>query len=683
MQKYCPDCRTIYWAKSKYCDVHGEVLKPFLLDDRFQIVERLGEGGYGDVYRGLQTRLGAEYAIKILKPPEIFDETKEVRHERFLREGRSTFRVRNPHVVQIHDAAFCRFTDLFFLVMELVKGITLKDFLASHPHGLELAIAHRIFKQLCDGAAAIHEQGIVHRDLKPENLMLVEGNFNNVKIIDFGIAKDLLRQSHSLTRPGTMVGTDFYMAPEQFTPGREQDAGVDVFSLGLVLFEMLTGRLPDVRNSRIQRDLELQRMLFPIEMAELRRLARPSISDATLEVIHKALQNKRESRHPGVREFLDEFEATLESGQPVPKVIRELSVGTLAITTAQAGTELFLDGKSIGVSKTEGEIFRLEGLPAWTLAEITGRLLGHEPITKRIQIDANQEIAVGIEFPIINAWTNSVGLEFVLIPKGNFIMGSEKEDEDRWNSILSKFGLKTDMARERPSRLVRISRSFFFGKYLVTQQQWRYAAQKLPRVKRDLVSSPSVFKGELLPVETVSWDDCEEFIARLNALYDGYEYRFPTEAEWEYACRAGTTGDYADDLDTMGWYANNSGNSPIDPLLGWINSGHDWETYRSSVLEPNECQTHPVGLKASNAFGLYDMHGNVWEWCADWFHPDYYKSRQVNDPKGPPSGHYRVLRGGAWFAGANNCRSALRYRYSPTERKNFTGLRVVAHPLSS
>jgi formylglycine-generating enzyme required for sulfatase activity len=274
-----------------------------------------------------------------------------------------------------------------------------------------------------------------------------------------------------------------------------------------------------------------------------------------------------------------------------------------------------------------------------------------------------------------------VEMEFCNIPVGEFIMGSEQADADRWTGdVFAKFNLKVDFSFERPSRKVTIGRPFYMGRYEVTQRQWRYVAEKLPKVKRDLDASPSFFKGDDLPVERVSWEDCEEYILRLNRLGDGFEYALPTEAEWEYACRAGTTGDYAADLDAMGWYANNSGRSLIDAYQAFYgDANQDYGKYYENAVKPNGCQTHQVGQKRPNAFGLYDMHGNVFEWCADWYDEKYYTNGGAVDPTGPSTGDKRVVRGGSWGVYANCCRSAYRSGYAPTRRYFSVGFRVVVH----
>ena len=219
--------------------------------------------------------------------------------------------------------------------------------------------------------------------------------------------------------------------------------------------------------------------------------------------------------------------------------------------------------------------------------------------------------------------------KFVLIPAGTFTMGSPSGELGRFSD-------------ESPQRRVTISRSFYIQTTEVTQGQW----------KRVMGNNPSNFSscGDDCPVENVNWNDIQGFIIRLNRQEGTDKYRLPTEAEWEYAARAGTTkrfhsGDNDDDLSRAGW-CGNSGS-----------------------------KTHPVGQKAPNAWGLYDMHGNVWEWLQDW--KGDYPSGSVTDPTGPLSGSYRVNRGGSWNNDAKSCRSANRNGYTPDFRNYRLGFRIA------
>jgi formylglycine-generating enzyme required for sulfatase activity len=213
---------------------------------------------------------------------------------------------------------------------------------------------------------------------------------------------------------------------------------------------------------------------------------------------------------------------------------------------------------------------------------------------------------------------------FVPIPAGEFTMGSENGNSD-----------------ERPAHLVRFSRAFEMGKYEITQAQWQVLMD----------ANPSHFHGSSLPVDSVSWNDAQQFIQRLNAQNDGYVYRLPTEAEWEYASSAGSNGDYAGNLNDIAWCNENSGD-----------------------------RTHPVGQKKPNLWGLYDMQGNVSEWCQDWYDAKYYMGRPSVDPRGPNSGSLRVLRGCSMLNPARGCRSALRGWGPASNRTDSLGFRVARTP---
>jgi formylglycine-generating enzyme required for sulfatase activity len=213
----------------------------------------------------------------------------------------------------------------------------------------------------------------------------------------------------------------------------------------------------------------------------------------------------------------------------------------------------------------------------------------------------------------------------VLIHAGEFLMGSHDGADD-----------------EQPLHTVRISKPFYLGQYEVTQGQWQII----------MGHNRSRFQGDTtLPVERVSWEDVQEFLGRLNAKEGASTYRLPTEAEWEYAARAGTTTTYSFGNDTRqleeyAWYRKNAGD-----------------------------HTHPVGQKKPNAWGLYDMHGNVWEWVQDWY--GAYAAGTVVDPAGPSAGSERVRRGGSWYDAASSCRSAYRYEAAPSRRIVNVGFRLL------
>jgi formylglycine-generating enzyme required for sulfatase activity len=235
--------------------------------------------------------------------------------------------------------------------------------------------------------------------------------------------------------------------------------------------------------------------------------------------------------------------------------------------------------------------------------------------------------------------TNTLGMEFVLIPNGQFMMGSPEDEPGRY-------------AGESPY-LVNLTSHFYLQTTEVTQGQWKIL----------MGNNPSSHKGcgDSCPVEMVSWDDVQKFIKRLNEKEGTDKYRLPTEAEWEYACQAGNATAFPNggitelecgrdpNLDAIGWYCGNSKN-----------------------------RIHPVAQKEPNAWGLHDMPGNVQEWCQDWF--GVYPYDEVTNPKGPPKGTYRVMRSGVWYSPARDCRCASRFGSPPHYRFRHIGFRLCRTP---
>jgi formylglycine-generating enzyme required for sulfatase activity len=223
-------------------------------------------------------------------------------------------------------------------------------------------------------------------------------------------------------------------------------------------------------------------------------------------------------------------------------------------------------------------------------------------------------------------FTNTIGQTFLYIKPGSFLMGSPQDEPGR--------------SKDEPQHRVTLTKGYYMQTTEVTQGQWRMVMEKNPAYFQDC--------GDLCPVETLSWNDVQKFIHIMNQRPGTYKYRLPTEAEWEYAARAGTTGPFASSsLDSMAWHRDNSGDT-----------------------------THPVGMKAPNAWALYDMHDNVSEWVQDWYRD--YPVGSVTDPTVPSSGFYRVNRGGGWDMPFFGCRSAQRIINGPGSMSPTLGFRLVA-----
>ena len=334
---------------------------------------------------------------------------------------------------------------------------------------------------------------------------------------------------------------------------------------------------------------------------------------------------------------------------PPPPAAAAVS-GALQVSVNVARATVKVDGKDRGTAK-ESEPLRLTELPA---REVKVEVLsdGYEPQSKTVKIPlndwANEPFVLQAKARVVQGEAKPAavrvtqgggdyktgevrtfsGIAFVWCPPGSFVMGSPQSEENR----------DDDETQHR----VTLSKGFWMGKTEVTQAQWRAV----------MGDNPSYFKGDDRPVEQVSWEDCQSFVRKLNAQTEG-KFRLPCEAEWEYACRAGSAtaygfGNDADQLGAYAWYdANSSG------------------------------ETHAVGQKNPNAWGLLDMHGNVWEWCQDWY-GDYPGGEA--DPGGARSGTRRVLRGGSWFSNQCDGRSANRGGNTPDNRSSLTGFRLLRTP---
>ena len=342
--------------------------------------------------------------------------------------------------------------------------------------------------------------------------------------------------------------------------------------------------------------------------------------------LRQAEQLVGEKDYPGARQALEKLEALqqehgLESGPEdhfryariwseagAPERATEAAVRYLQIRGREA--EHYEEALDL-INRAEGEQARAEsgaGAPSGPQAGLAGVRVGETLVFD--------------------------GMEFVGIPPGEFLMGSTSRHADD---------------DEKPVTQVRISQGFYLGKYEVTQDQWQAV----------MGDNPSDFSGcGRCPVEKVSWEDAQVFIGRLNARSGGERYRLPTEAEWEYAARAGTTtGTYAGDV------TEPLGNDPVVNGIAWYD-------------ENSGGRTHPAGQKAPNGFGLYDMLGNVYEWVGDW--KGDYPGGAVTDPAGPGSGSERVFRGGGWASfNGWGCRSTGRPGISPGDRNPILGFRLL------
>ena len=323
--------------------------------------------------------------------------------------------------------------------------------------------------------------------------------------------------------------------------------------------------------------------------------------------------------------------------------IRKLTAGFLGLGLAAALAQADgptisckMDGNNLVVTYT-GELYQSSDAVSWSKVESATSPYQVKTGDKQLFFCAKGD-AGNKDYTIPLA--DGVDLDMIWIKPGTFIMGSPEDEQGR--------------GYDETQHEVTLSGGYWLGKYMVTQAQYEAV----------MGSNPSFNQGADLPVEMVSWDDAKAFCKKLTdqeraagRLPEGYEYNLPTEAQWEYACRAGTRSAL-----NSGSNLTNKEECPEMDEVGWYGGNSDW-------------QTHPVGQKLPNAWGFYDMHGNVYEWCLDWY--DDYPADAVTDPTGPDAGNYRVLRGGSNGDDAQDCRSAARSHTSPDSSFDFCGFRVV------
>lgn len=592
------------------------------------------------MYLAEDPRLNRQVAIKTVELPHAADADEQRQMlVRFLREARTVARLEHHNIVGVYD--LLDEGNSVFVVMEYVDG---RDLGKLRGRQIEWQLAGRIAVDAAGGLDYAHSKGIVHRDVKPANLLIAESG--EVKITDFGIAK--IMTASTMTATGLVIGTIEYMSPEQLR-GRAIDGRSDQFSLAVIIFQMLTGtRLYDI----VEDGPALMYKVLE-EIPPLATSMNPELPLAVDEVLARALAKDPDRRFETCGEFARSIEAALASKPnallpPIPWPSTERGSSGLQ---AKVATDLGL------VHPEEPAFHPPEPVPA------------PEPEPKPVEKEEESEketdhprrpiaglaiaslIAIGISYSVFHSWSTvpgrtddgrdaksqaeenqlvappadlqkrvnpKDGLTYVFIPPGTFTMGCSPNDTE------------CD-ANEQPAHDVTLTKGFWLSETETTQA----AYQKVIHTR------PSYFKGEDLPVEQVTWEEASSYCKAVGG-------RLPTEAEWEWAARGGTTRARYGPAKDIGWYSEISNNA-----------------------------THPVKQKAPNYYGLYDMLGNTWEWVADRYGENYYSQTRNRDPQGPPTGSYRVLRGGSWFNIGRFLRASHRVKTLATDRYNAAGFRCA------
>ena len=626
---------------------------------RYRILGKLGEGGMGAVYLAHDGQLDRKVALKV--PHFTADDGPAI--ERFRREARLAASIDHPNLCSVHEVGAV--DGVHYFTMPHVEGTPLSRLIrADKPWPSRAAVD--LLRPVALALSLLHQKGIIHRDLKPSNIMVRKTG--EPVLMDFGLARTYTAQSRQLTRTGSPLGTPAYMSPEQVEADpRAIGPATDVYSLGVILYEMMTGQLPF--------EGPMMALFAQILHATPERpsAVRPGL-DADIDALClRALAKKPAERFASMSAFAA---ALVRYACPVAAVADPKSVAPLSEAPPLLETAPLERTRSIrpqkgsaakgasGRRETESSSSEQTRVPpsgrrplhrGWLLAgailiaalPIAWMLSGGKSDAPSLSPSApSRELdAAGLDKEVIN---KTLSMKLVLIPAGTFTMGSAKgaagADDD-------------EVARHQ----VKISRSFYMGTTEVTKGQFgqfvqatQYKTEAEKAGAKDTWKNNSYSPTDAHPVLYVSWNDAVKFCEWLSRE-EKETYELPTEAEWEYACRAGSTGAYSsgDDVKQLGdyaWYGDNSGYTP-----------------------------HPVGTKKANAWGLFDMHGNAWEWCADGMraYPKEETKDVIKDPKGPVAGTSRVLRGGSWGNGPRLCRSAYRVAYDAGLRIIIVGFRVV------
>ncbi|PHX62732.1 MAG: hypothetical protein CK551_09655, partial [Planctomycetaceae bacterium] len=628
---------------------------------KYQILEKIGAGGMGQVYKAFHSSTERIVAIKvILGQGKINSEVVK----RFEREVKAAAKLVHSNIITVFDAD--QADGRIFMVMEYIKGDDLGGLLRKKGQ-LSVSEVVDYILQAARGLKYAHDHGVIHRDIKPGNILV--DSSGNVKIVDMGLAK-LENQGDEktismLTAPAAIMGTVDFMSPEQGFSSKNVDGRADIYSLGATLFFLLTRKVMFPGDSAFEKLLAHRESPIP-SLSNTRDGITPDLEIAFMKMVAK----KVEDRYASMAEVI----STLSRLQT--------EIGESSVATEDVATNYFEGGAPPETMKIESELtnkgregnretvkqvggktlYYISGIlqkaysPGILMAaRITGLVLlvflvllvlmllmkpgtnVKEEIKKQIaelaKLKLEEEAKAKQKEPLkkdtsgkeeVEDLGKGIKLDLVLIPAGKFKMGSPESEVGRVNNELQ--------------HEVTLTKPYYMGKYEVTQEQYEAV----------IGNNPSSTKVAKLPVSDVSWEDCQEFIKKLNAKTKG-GYRLPTEAEWEYACRAGTSTAYS---------------------VGDVITPQDANYLDSKIGKPVA-----VGSYKANGFGLYDMHGNVWEWCED--REGDYPAGAITDPKGAATGKSRVCRGGSFYFNVSTARSSARVNLAPSYRFSSFGFRLA------
>ena len=645
----------------------------------YRILSLIGKGAMGFVFKGIDTGLQRVVALKVMRP-NIAATTNS--RDRLLREARSGAGIQSENVVTVYQVGEEGGTP--FIAMEFLEGLTLEAWHGRQTKAVQLGAVCRVARDLLRGLAAAHEKGLVHRDIKPANLW-VDQKTGRVKILDFGLTKDI-ESDDNLTIDGSILGTPAYMSPEQAS-GKPADPQSDLFSAGTVLYHLVTGSSPFQRQGLLPTlSAVVNHQPHPI------RSIRPDIPEPLAEFISQLI-NKSPQERPA------NAQAALAQWAEVEKSIRKFVDSPLKTPLSQDSSDTSIKVNSTDILKAPGSTISPKkiveqpspgknmvpgffkgttalwisigalsviGLLYWTLfgkttnsdiadsnfakkqtqTDSTPGALSPEPKTTQKKNPppaiSQPENSTNPTSPGIREgrerFTNRFGMNMVIVRPGKFRLGGTGG---------------TRLIREET-----VNREFFVGTTEVTQAQWQKVTGENPShfskkgEGADAVKDIPDEELDNFPVESVTWNDAKAFVDRLNLLdpQPDWEYRIPTLIEWEYACRGGHLLNEGEDL--MDYYG-------FRPSLTLPKN--------SANLMDTKGRPQKVGSYVPNALGLYDMHGNVAEWCADLFVPK-------NKTEIPME---RIIKGGSWASPPEHSRAGASFTTAQNASTWALGFRVI------
>ncbi|GAB1544859.1 hypothetical protein NUACC21_75350 [Scytonema sp. NUACC21] len=574
----------------------------------------LGEGGFSRTYAAEDAdRLDAPCVIKQFFPQVQGTSERTKAAELFKQEAKRLYELGENHIQIPRLLAYFEQGSSLYLVQEFIQGQTLLQELQQNSFREEEI--RELLADLLPVLQFIHERYVIHRDIKPENIIRRQTD-GRLVLIDFGGAKQVTQTS--LSRQATVLYTIGY-APSEQMAGFACHAS-DLYSLGVTCVRLLTRCLP-IQDAYGQIEDTLYdpmngKWLWREHIEE----KGISISDELGQILDKLLRHLARDRYQSATEVLEDLNALKSQATQPLLILPQLELPPHEQQATMVNPELESFSEFSDLKTYEFDVITIDK---------EGNKIHRDRRTSKFFVE---DLGQGII------------MEMVIIPGGCFMMGSPDNEGD---------------ADERPQHEVTI-KPFFMGKFPVTQIQWK-AVAALPKVKQSLNPNPSKFRGANRPIENVSWHEAVEFCARLNQR-TGRQYRLPSEAEWEYACRAGTTTPFHFGETLSAEFANCNGS----------------DSNTSEKIKSRKETTTVGNFQVANSFGLYDMHGLVWEWCADPWHKNYEDAPtdgSVWEVGGDE--HRRVLRGGSWSFSPDLCRSASRSWNEPDGGLRICGFRVV------